>query len=678
VSVPVVVGTAVGTNGGIERTPLVVPAGTATGDLLLAFIQTTGGATELLDDASKGWWRLANQPFGTREFWVLARIYSANDPASTYTITQQGPGNGAWSTQSVRGHGVTSLSNLIVSPPWLRGTSIGSIVMPSVTTPTPEWLALAYTGEATNSVGTWTVTKDEGFTLLAQRVADGNIEEVTVFRKNLPNAGPSGAHEITYNVSAANGVGIQVAIPPGGGAVAPATGQIGARISSGPASDRLTIGVDKRGGSVIQAVLMNAAETTEVARATIATDATSGWGHTQFTGLTANTQYVVRFVIDGTVQTDAKMRVRTLPVSGTFRAIAGSCQFTGSNHPIWDRIREQQPLFLAHMGDMHYGDAGTAVDWRTAMEASLTAPKFAALLETTLLNWAPDNHDRIITNPTGAGTGLNLGETDPATNTEWRRLAGAQGWSSELTLGRTWVAGRVRFIQTDGWSVRDDGDGDPSPRTFLGASQKQWFKDVLNGATEPLIVWFTQWTARNNGNGRWDSFREESTELEAFINARPSLKRRMVLIGGDSHSLQADSGSSANTARLASNAYRFKGMPSLNMSGFNRSSDSGDGGAAGEWDIANQSLRAPGSLEADWGGYSRMAFEDKGQGGIDFTWEAVRVNAAGVEDVMATFEGEFGSKLGRFLYWDGAKETLLTAIEWNGFVDTVLEPVVKT
>lgn len=660
-SVATVVATQIGENTGLTTIPTTVPTGIGTGDLLLAWVQVGNSALDITDDATKGWWRLTDTVFNSRETWLFARVYNSADAASTYTFTLSAGSAAAWMTVAVRGHGVTASSNIQIGSIFTRATSVGTITMPSITTVGTDNLALGFTGEATSTAADYTVTTDAGFTFVARRPNGTVIEDLTLWRKDMATAGATGSQTITYAAAALNGIGLQIAIP-GGTVTAPATGQIGAHSSLLVATDKLSIGVDKIAGTQLKVLLFNSAGTTELNRVTVTNDGTSGWGNARFTGLTANTAYVVRFEVDGTVQTDAVVNVRTQPVSGSFVAVAGSCQFTGSNHPIWDRIREQNPAFLAHMGDIHYNDATDAVVWRAGMESSLTAPKFKQLLETTSMNWSPDNHDRIITNPTGAGTGLNNGETDPAGVTEWRKMAGTLDWPTTGTHGRTWVTGRVRFIQTDGWAARDDADGDPSPRTFLGAEQKQWFKDTLDAATEPIVVWLTQWTTRANANGRWNSYPEETSELEAFIDARPGLKSRMILIGGDSHSLQADSGSLSNTARMASSGFRFKGIPSLNISGFNRSDTAGDGAA--EWDIANTSLRTSAQLEADFGGYSRMTFTDNGSA-IVFKWEGVRVNSAGTEDVMATFTKSFATGY-RFIEWDGTNETTLEVFEWDG------------
>lgn len=441
------------------------------------------------------------------------------------------------------------------------------------------------------------------------------------------------------------------------------TGQLSSAISVNPTSNTLTVGVDKIAGSVVQVVLRNSAGL-ELSRQTVTFDS-YGWGNVTFTTVSPDQPYKVTFDVDFVQQTDTELNVRTLPTgNASFKAVAGSCQFTASNHPVFNKMANVGAAFIAHMGDMHYLDTTDKAIWRGGIRSSMAASLFRDLLSTTPLVWTPDNHDRVITNPTGAGTGLNLGETDPYTQQSWKAIAGAAGWASPDGLGRTWVAGRVRFIQTDGWSERDDGDGDPEPRTFLGATQKAWFKNVLSNASEQIIVWFCSWTAKNNANGRWNSFPTETTELEQFIDARPDVKARMIMIGGDSHSLQADNGSRPGNA----NGYRFPGIPSLNISGFNRSSDAGDGSA--NWSIANAALRTSAQLEADWGGYSRMTFTDNGAN-IDFFWEGVRVDKNGVEDVMATYTKRFvppepetpeGYYVLQLFEWDGVSEIPLNLI----------------
>lgn len=442
---------------------------------------------------------------------------------------------------------------------------------------------------------------------------------------------------VTDNASATGTISHTVTVT----SVPPATGQVGIRACLNFGQTYLTIGFDKIGGSVLECVLFAANGTTELTRQTMTNDATTGWGNVNFTGLTADTTYKVKAVVDGTTQTDLLMTLKTLKPAGTAQSytfVAGSCNFTSSNHPIWDNIAALNPEFVDHMGDDGYMDASTEAAWRAGVESTMTTSKRIAFHSKVLMAHNYDNHDRIITNPTGTGTGLNLGETDPATNTEYRQLAGTSNFSSSDTMGRSWQVGRVLYIATDHWSVRDDADGDPSPRTMLGATQKAWLKAALTAgaadSTVVLIIWFCQWTDQNDTNGRWNSYPEETSELEAHVNALANNgKRKLVMMGGDSHILQADSG-----VRTLAQGARFNGVPSLNISGFNRSSDTY---FTSNWNIAEAQLRTTAQNESDWGGYGKTVITDTGDM-LLLDWYATRVNVSGGEDVMAHFQKSFG------------------------------------
>lgn len=615
----------------------------------------------LLDDASatvatpSGWTlRKYSGNYGTARMYVFTKRRVSGDSETSQVFSVTGAASSLGIVYRLRN--VTD-QGMIVGANWIRngsGETLRNKAL-SVTTVDEYSVVLAISSDRTNAdepLG-YANAITNGMAILDQ-IGSGvsawnnnSANSLAIGYKEIDTPGASGDTFIPYpNAQASNGFAFHLAFKREGGTVTPPpeTGMIGMHAAPNPSSDSISVGLDKLGGTTVQVALMSPDGLTEIGRQTVSADATTGWANATFTGLSPASYYRVWFYVDDVRQTDAALLLRTLPVgASSYVVVAGSCQFTGSNHPVFDRIREDNPLFVAHMGDLHYADATTEAGWRLGHETSFAAPRFKQLFQTTFLSWAPDNHDRIITNPTGAGTGLNLGETDPATATEWKYFAGPNGWSSPDTLGRTWVAGRVRYIQTDAWSVRDDGDGDPAPRTFLGATQKAWFKNVLDNAQEPLIIWFCQWTATNHANGRWNSFPEESSELEAFINARPDLKRRMILVGGDSHSLGADDGS-----RPPGN-HRFGGIPSLNISGFNRSSDADDGQTF--WTIAKSALRTSAQLEADWGGYSRITINDDGMH-IRFLWEAIRVNSAGTTDRMAFYTRSYGSPYDRVFLGD--------------------------
>ncbi len=624
---PTRVGATTYQNTGTGQVPMNNPSGAAAGDVLVAVLTVPVTTTSISNLA--GWTLLADNSYNTRRTFVLTKAYAA----SHGNITLSANAATGVTVVAIRANGGMTLSAPVIGTRWDRPSNGGSITTtqhPSMTV-AADTLALAFTAETSTGAETEAQVSLSGTGWTKWYYGDTDAAQAAAVNyfaayREMTSAGATGTPTTTWPNASNNSVGFQVAITQTGGAPI-TTGQVGAHGCFNFGEESFVVGHDKIGGTVHEAVLYDATGTTELDRITTSHDATTGWGHADFQGLAPGTTYLVRYEVDGAEQTDAQVSVTTLDQSVTnFVALAGSCQFTGSNHPTFDRMRETGAAFLAHMGDLHYADATDEPGWRAGMESSLTTSRMKAMLEEIPMSWAPDNHDIIRTTPAGGGSSV--------TQTEWKQLRGTDGASAD-SLGWAWQHGRVLFIHTDMRSARDNYNSVAEPRTFLGAAQKAWLKAIWGAAeTNPdiaLVVWFTTWTARNDESGRWGSYDMESDELEAEVNSRPALKAKLVMVGGDSHVLQADSG-----ARTGS-VFRFHGVPSLNMSGFNRSSNYATGG----WDIAEADLRTSGQPEADWGGYSRMTFDDNGGAGLVFTWEAVRVNASGVEDVMATWTNTY-------------------------------------
>lgn len=628
---PVVVGTPTTFASAVSGATITLtkPTGVQDGDMLVAVLRTSGSSSPT-DFVLAGWSR-EGLPFVPNDaagrvtgIYLHAVTNAASEPASYAFVKSVADPRLAGAMFIVRGVD-------LASP--IAGESVGYDASPaprvqlnsfSVDTTDAALLVYAWGTEViVPNASAPTIVPGTQIALVPSSDGTGATRTVLWAGSEVSSTAPTGHRSLTW-VSAAGASATGIVLRGLAAPQPPATGQIGAHLSTSPAHNSLTIGIDRLGGTAVVAVLRD--QGVEIARQPVSVDNASGWGNIVFPGLADDTEYDVRFEVDGVEQTDAQIITRTLPATGprSFTMVTGSCQFTASNHPVWDAILAENPVMLAHMGDLHYADATTLAAWRTGVEASLTAARMRTLLEHVPMTWTWDNHDRVIVDDGGAGNGLNFGRTDPTTNTEWRRLAGTTGWASPDAGGRTWVIGRARFIQTDNWTAKDDPDaGGPAPLTFLGAAQKQWFKDTLEAATEPLIVWLAQWTTATTGSGRWDSYPEETAELEAFLDARPALKSRVVMIGGDSHSLQVTDGS-----RTLGN---FVGVPSYNISGFNRSSDTGHGG--GGW-LYDEPLRTAAQSEADWGGYSRVTVTDDGST-LTFLWEGVRVGPTGATDVMA-------------------------------------------
>lgn len=281
-----------------------------------------------------------------------------------------------------------------------------------------------------------------------------------------------------------------------------------------------------------------------------------GYSKVTATGLAADTQYYFAAELDSVLGTRVG-KVRTLPTAGTaasFGFAAASCALAGSTDSVFDAIRtrvgadSKTALFFSHLGDLQYvyGGGATAPADETALtaaaEQALTSAPQMALYESTSISYTWSDVDFGGSNSDGTYA------CNPSQQNVYRKI-----WphpsSIPATTGiyRTWVVGRVRFIQTDSRSFMSlKSSTDNSSKTMLGATQKQWLKDQLVAA-EPFKVWLHdnnwQGPASNPGNlDTWQAFNTERTEIGSYISANSAAIGKLLYIHGDTHSLAADDG----------------------------------------------------------------------------------------------------------------------------------------
>lgn len=124
----------------------------------------------------------------------------------------------------------------------------------------------------------------------------------------------------------------------------------------------------------------------------------------------------------------------------------------------------------------------------------------------------------------------------------------AEGSAPTPNMGvyRTFTWGRVRFIRLDLRSFATVPTAiDNASKTQLGATQKQWLKDTITAATEPVIVIVQEnpWVGPATANeDNWMGYTTERTELANFFAASG---KPIVMLGGDAHILAADNGTNA-------------------------------------------------------------------------------------------------------------------------------------
>jgi prolyl oligopeptidase len=306
--------------------------------------------------------------------------------------------------------------------------------------------------------------------------------------------------------------------------------------------------------------------------------------------LQPDTQYYCGFEVNGRLEPAKTLEFRTFPPPGpaSFSIAFASCARTGSTSDVFDRIRENRPLFYMNTGDFHYLDIQTnsRPRFRDAYDTVLASPQQAELFRHIPFVYLWDDHDYGGNNSNRKAT---VHEAASLTYDEYvphYPLPLAFTGRGGGPICQSFSVGRVKFILTDLRSARDDiRKKDDAAKSMMGASQKEWFKQQLLAANGkyPLICWVSSvpWigTAGTNvyhavktnqygyihhsqllgdGNSRtnrgigpavedwWSVFSTERREIADFI--KQNHIRGVCILHGDSHMLAADDGSHSDYA----------------------------------------------------------------------------------------------------------------------------------
>lgn len=281
------------------------------------------------------------------------------------------------------------------------------------------------------------------------------------------------------------------------------------------------------------------------------------------TGLAQNTQYWYRIEDTGVVDTTKTGKFRTHKPVGTpfsFGFCASACAgldpaYPGtsglvptriSNHPVFDEIRAPNPLFFAHMGDLHYYNlgsgsfgigGGTFANYRSAYDDVLAQSRQAQLYREVPIVYNWDDHcfgpnDSDGTYATKATAAAVYRERVPS-----YPLVEASG-----AIYHTFQVGRVQYVVLDGRYERD-APTDPAPRTYLGSAQLAWLENLLQTSDAAFLIVQMAQPIMSNGTTSWGgSYDEERQDLYAMFGDTGWVGR-MFGIAGDQHQFGWDSGS---------------------------------------------------------------------------------------------------------------------------------------
>lgn len=266
------------------------------------------------------------------------------------------------------------------------------------------------------------------------------------------------------------------------------------------------------------------------------------------TGLAADTLHYYRVQKDGVDISTLTGQFRTKPAA-SFKCCFASCSQTGSNHAVFDSIRNESPHFFIHMGDRHYNDVADASDaaQREGHERALAQSRQHQLFREVCTYYVWDDHDYGPNDSDGTFTGKNnarrvFRERVPHVTLEQNGEADPIYYSFDV--------GRVRFIVTDLRSEASaKGATDDASKTMLGATQKTWFKDLIENSAGFLLVWVCSrvfHATTSAGHDSWGGFNTERVELADHIKTHAS--GRFVILTGDRHQAGIDDGTNCDYA----------------------------------------------------------------------------------------------------------------------------------
>ncbi|MGH3097908.1 MAG: alkaline phosphatase D family protein [Streptosporangiales bacterium] len=280
------------------------------------------------------------------------------------------------------------------------------------------------------------------------------------------------------------------------------------------------------------------------------------------TGLDPDTQYWWAIEDTGVLDTQYQGKAHThgpvgQPYSYTFAAFAcagGSATYPGvtgneldpdhvSNHPSFDRVRGADPLFVAHLGDLHYYNLGgpvnaaTIVSYRRAYDDVLLQPRQHQLYREVPLVYNFDDHDFGPNNSDRTAPGRDM-----AAQVYRERVPSYPLAQSTGGVFHSFQVGRVLHVVSDDRYDRDpDTDPASASKTMLGAAQKAWLDNLLASSDAEALVWHMGSLWMGDSTDSWAMYADERDELVDMFRSR-GWADRMCIVSGDMHALAIDSG----------------------------------------------------------------------------------------------------------------------------------------
>jgi hypothetical protein len=284
---------------------------------------------------------------------------------------------------------------------------------------------------------------------------------------------------------------------------------------------------------------------------------------------------------------------RSLPVEGlpwSGKLVFGSCQEGADTSGVFTQINTEAPEGFIQLGDRHYGDLAVAdvAQHRAALDSAHATASFSTALRGRWSIYQRDNHDTVGADGWSGATGMAESNTvyDQCVPVPSDLPAAAVSSGGKYY---SFVLGRVRVILLDWYRERNNpANTDNSSKFMISQTQEDWLLDEITDTPEEvrLILYSGVWH-QGTGADRWGEFTTQFKRIMAAIEAAGKAPSTIVL-GGDFHGLAMTNG---------------------------------------EWLPVN--IGTPG-VTRGLPNFIGAAFDQGSEGGSVLTWDAQRVNPAGV------------------------------------------------
>lgn len=240
------------------------------------------------------------------------------------------------------------------------------------------------------------------------------------------------------------------------------------------------------------------------------------------------------------LEQEPPIRVPVFPKGpASFRFTLSSCSATGSDHPVFDQLVAEKPLFHLITGDFHYEDIDTndPARFEAAYRANFASDGWRKLARVCSFLYMWDDHDY------GPNNSDRTSPAREAALASYKQFVPHQELPLAVDGGpiaQAATAGRARIVMTDLRSMRDPHSQENA--SMMGEKQLAWFKKELLDAKAngQFVLWVSSvpWIAER-GRDNWGGYPEERKDIANFIaeNEIP-----LILLAGDAHMVALDDG----------------------------------------------------------------------------------------------------------------------------------------